>query len=565
MISPESRLKGSWDFFVFLTAIYAALIIPLSLVVPELYDIFVRWSFRGIWIVFVLDIIVHANTSIFREGRHITDRSAVLREYFTGWFWVDLIAVIPTFYILARMPGSFSPLLFLLQLNPLIKLIKSKKILRRVMTANINPAILRLFLLVFWILLAAHIISCGWIYIRENPQELAPVPRYVEAFYWTITTLTTIGYGDITPTGQTQILFVVIVEILGAGMYGLVIGNIANLIANIDVAKTQYKEKLDKMNAFMKYRNLPPDLQKKINNYYNYLWETRRGYDESTVLEDLSAPLKVSVSLFLNKDIIEKVPFFENAGDDLIKEVIMNLRPVVFTPGDYIVRAGELGFDMFFISRGSVDVVSADESTVYATLTEGQFFGEIALLLSTTRTATIKAKEYCDLYCLDKDTFDRILTRYPDFEETIQKLADKRKAEIEAKTAPSAKKPKGPASVDTVTASNASGMSKEEGETRREVPEEENSTPEKIASVIVELKESKPVIHWKEAKGAKKYEVVRLNPETGKWTVIANSVSSPIYTDLDNYEDKQNIYRIRGINNMGAGLWSEPAEMNLTS
>ena len=99
---------------------------------------------------------------------------------------------------------------------------------------------------------------------------------------------------------------------------------------------------------------------------------------------------------------------------------------------------------------------------------------------------------------------------------------------MKQKPPPSAKKPKGPETKDTVTASNASGMSKEEGETRREVPEEENSTPEKIASVIVELKESKPVIHWKEAKGAKKYEVVRLNPETGKWTVIANSVSSPI-------------------------------------
>ena len=107
----------------------------------------------------------------------------------------------------------------------------------------------------------------------------------------------------------------------------------------------------------------------------------------------------------------------------------MNMEPVVFTPGDYIVRSGEVGFDMYFISRGRVDVMSADEKTHYAVLASGQFFGEIALLLSMPRTATIKAQEYCDLYRLEKETFDRILTRYPDFAENIQKLAEERRAE----------------------------------------------------------------------------------------------------------------------------------------
>ncbi|GAH14806.1 unnamed protein product, partial [marine sediment metagenome] len=42
---------------------------------------------------------------------------------------------------------------------------------------------------------------------------------YIKAFYWTITTLTTIGYGDITPTGNVLILYVILIELLGAGMY----------------------------------------------------------------------------------------------------------------------------------------------------------------------------------------------------------------------------------------------------------------------------------------------------------------------------------------------------------
>ena len=150
------------------------------------------------------------------------------------------------------------------------------------------------------------------------------------------------------------------------------------------------------------------------------------------MLDDLPDPLKLSVALHINRGIIEKVPIFENAGDDLIRDIIMNLKPVVFTPGDVVVRAGELGFDMYFISRGSVDVVSADGRRVFVTLNEGQFFGEIALLLSTPRTATIRAREYCDLYRLDKAAFDQVVARYPQFAARIKELADQRRAEIEA-------------------------------------------------------------------------------------------------------------------------------------
>ena len=430
MIHPDSTFKNSWDSAVLLVSVISAVLFPLSMV-------FSKEGFLGssvipffVYALFIADIVISFKTGHVSRGKFISDKTLITRGYLRGWFALDLIAAVPLGVFLIFLPGSF--ILRILQLNVIIKLIKSNRTIRRLVGRNINPAILRLFLLVFYILLTAHIISCGWILIGGVPPELEGVAKYVRAFYWTITTVTTIGYGDITPAGTNQTFFVILIELIGAGMYGLVIGNIANLLANIDVAKTQYKEKMDKINAFMKYQNIPHDLQKKINDYYEYLWESRRGYDESSVLADLPDPLKVSVSLHINKEIIEKVPIFQHASEDLIKEIIMNLQPVVFTPGDYVVIAGEVGFDMFFISKGSVDVLSADEKVRYTSLTSGAFFGEIALLLSSPRTATIKAIEYCDCYRLDKDTFDTIIARYPDFEASIKELAEKRKAEIEA-------------------------------------------------------------------------------------------------------------------------------------
>ncbi len=172
----------------------------------------------------------------------------------------------------------------------------------------VNPNIMRMILLIFWIILIAHFVACGWIILEGVSVEQENSMQYLNAFYWTITTLTTIGYGDITPSGKFQIIYTIFVEIIGAGLYGFIIGNIANLIANIDVARAQHRNKLEKINTFMQYRNIPHSLQKRVDDYYNYLWESRRGYDESSVLQDLPGSLKTSVSIFLNKDMIEKVP-----------------------------------------------------------------------------------------------------------------------------------------------------------------------------------------------------------------------------------------------------------------
>ena len=78
----------------------------------------------------------------------------------------------------------------------------------------------------------------------------------------------------------------------------------------------------------------------------------------------------------LKGDFIEKVSFLKDASRELVQDLSMKLRPIVFTPGDVIVRAGEQGRLIYFISNGSVDVISEDGKTIQ-TLSDGDFFGEL--------------------------------------------------------------------------------------------------------------------------------------------------------------------------------------------
>ena len=432
VLRQESRFRIFWEIFILAVTIAVFIEIPVSVVFSSTPVSRILLLEFLISFIFILDIVIKLNTALVIKMDVITDRHVIASVYMKKWFWIDLAAAFP-FWILLHIfsiPVSAGILAAfrLVRVFKIFRLIQTLSKLKRL--SYVNPNIMRMILLIFWIIIIAHFVACGWIILEGVSDKQEHSMQYLRAFYWTITTLTTIGYGDITPSSKYQIIYTIFVEIIGAGLYGFIIGNIANLIANIDIARAQHRNKLEKINTFMQYRNIPHSLQKRVDDYYNYLWESRRGYDESSVLKDLPGSLKTSVSIFLNKDMIEKVPLFKGADDALIREIILQLEPVVYTPDDYIVYEGDIGYDMFFISKGSVDVMSGDESIVYATLSAGQFFGEIALLLSVPRTATIKAKEYCDVYRLEKEIFDRVIERYPDFAETIRKLAEKRREEL---------------------------------------------------------------------------------------------------------------------------------------
>ncbi|HUI72748.1 MAG TPA: cyclic nucleotide-binding domain-containing protein, partial [Spirochaetia bacterium] len=258
--------------------------------------------------------------------------------------------------------------------------------------------------------------------------------QYVRAVYWTVTTIATIGYGDYTPSHDSnlQIIYTMIVMIFGVGMYGYIIGNVANLIANIDVARANYQAKMEEINDYLRTKRIPVPLQGRVRNYYAYLWETQRSISSVSVTEELPHTLAMEISLFLNRGILERVSLFKNANEVFIREIVQLLRPMVFLPDDYIIRQGEFGDCMYFLSNGDVEVAVGGQRV--ATLGQGSPFGETALIVAEKRNASIRALTYCDVYKLSKTDFDSLRARYPDFDAQVKKVVEERLKDTQSKT-----------------------------------------------------------------------------------------------------------------------------------
>ena len=121
--------------------------------------------------------------------------------------------------------------------------------------------------------------------------------------------------------------------------------------------------------------------------------------------------------------LIVRVPFFEYLDSKRIAEIAKLLKPRLAVPGEQIIRKGDSGDSMFFITSGAVDVDLEPEPV---SLGSGDFFGEIALINDRPRVANVTAQCFCDLLVLHTRDFDTLLTANPEMQQTIRAVAAER-------------------------------------------------------------------------------------------------------------------------------------------
>ncbi|KAG0210129.1 hypothetical protein BGX28_009670 [Mortierella sp. GBA30] len=116
---------------------------------------------------------------------------------------------------------------------------------------------------------------------------------------------------------------------------------------------------------------------------------------------------------------IRKVPLFQSCSSEVIHMLSLNVEPRTYNIGQSIIRRGEIGREMFFIVSGVVEILSDDNLKVLARFHDGQFFGEIAVLLDVPRIANVKAVSEVEVFVLTKDNLEKVFEAVPGAAETI--------------------------------------------------------------------------------------------------------------------------------------------------
>lgn len=406
-------MRNSWDSLITLVAIAAAVVVPVRLAFALDHPVVGVNGLRLVQLLFLVDAILQCRSHLRRDVRS-SQAERVVRG--AGWIILDAIAAIPVLWF------STSAIATLPLVCKVFGVARSMR-LWRVSLVQWSDS-LKLAFFAFWVLLSAHWLACIWSTITPTYEADGPT-RYLQSAYWVIETLTTIGYGETTPVTNTKRIFALGVMLCGVAVYGYVIGNVASMLAKRDPAKTQYFEHLDQLNAFIKYRRLPLETRRRIQDYFAHVWQERHGFDESQFLGTLPSGLRREVEMHLKQRILRQIPVFSSLPPELVEAVALSLKPDIYVPGEYICRAGEEGDRMYLLIRGCLEVVKADGHLI-GTLRDGDFFGEIALLKRQPRSASVRAVEYSDVYALDRAAFEVLLARYPQVAEQVREVSERR-------------------------------------------------------------------------------------------------------------------------------------------
>lgn len=410
-------LRITWGILVVFAATLIAFVYPSYLVFHYVSNTDLVWIELTVTIIFLFDIFINDLLKRAWHTQHFFDSFKTTSGSSRINLIVDIISAFPFLLVFNWQ------VLILLRL---LKLVRVGEMMHEVRQWAIRfSSQLTILFFFFWISLIAHWLCCGWLLLREISIDVDSWSAYVNSLYWTITTLTTVGYGDITPVNNAQKFYAMFVELAGVLTYGYLIGNVVNILSKKDPAKSKFIENMEKLSALSKLRTLPSGLQQKIKDYYVYVWKKKMGYDESEFIEGLPIGLKREVSLQLKKEIVEKIPMFQNTTEHFLMEIALRLKPMVSIPGEIIFRQGDVGHEMYFILKGKMAVIKS-ENKVVKVLSDGDFFGEIALFKNIPRTATVKSESYSDLYCLDKENFDFVMNQYPTFASKMEELANLR-------------------------------------------------------------------------------------------------------------------------------------------
>uniref|UniRef100_T1ISV5 Cyclic nucleotide-binding domain-containing protein n=1 Tax=Strigamia maritima TaxID=126957 RepID=T1ISV5_STRMM len=259
-----------------------------------------------------------------------------------------------------------------------------------------------------------------WDRKAKNPY----IVSYVRCYLFAVKAATSIGKNP-KPIEQNEYLFMTFSWLAGVFIFAILIGQnvvIKDILSLASQVKQDYRQRIDRVHAYMHHMNIPLELQDRINTWFEYNWQENKGIDEEIILNQLPKKMKSDLALYIHFNTLKKVQLFRGLETELLKELVLKLKPMLFLPGDYICKKGDVGTEMYIFLGGPKGDV------VLATLGEGSVFGEVSLLAlagGNRRNADVRSKGYSDMFVLDKRCLQDAVREFPGAEEILHHKARK--------------------------------------------------------------------------------------------------------------------------------------------
>ncbi|KAI7796811.1 putative potassium voltage-gated channel subfamily H member 2-like [Triplophysa rosa] len=451
-----SPFKAMWDWIILLLVLYTAIFTPYSaaflLNEPEegrrppcgfacnplnLVDVIVD-------VLFIIDILINFRTTyVNRNDEVVTHPKRIAVHYIKGWFLIDMVAAVP-FDMLIFRSGSdetTATIIGLLKTARLLRLVRVARKLDRY--SEYGAAVL--FLLMCTFVLIAHWLACilyaighverpymktGWLdnladqlgkHYNDSDASSGPSTqdKYISALYFTFSSLTSVGFGNLSPNTNSEKIFSICVMLIGSLMYASIFGNVSAIIQRLYSGTARYHTQLLRVKEFIRFHRIPGDLRQRLEEYFQRAWSYTNGIDMNAVLRGFPECLQADICLHLKRSLLQNCRVFRGASKACLRALAKHFKTTHYPPGDTLYHHGDMLKALHFISRGSIQV--SRHNIVLAILGKNDIFGEPINLWADPGhcNADVTALTYCDLHSIRRDDLLEVLDMYPAFGESF--------------------------------------------------------------------------------------------------------------------------------------------------
>ena len=244
--------------------------------------------------------------------------------------------------------------------------------------------------------------------------------KYSFALYFAFTTMTTVGYGDISPTTNLEMTIILFVQLLGSLSAALIFAYMAVLIKSFDMAAKRLQDKLQKIDEFIEFHGVSKSMAAKVRESIEYWHQLHYGLDIDKELGDLPEAIRIEAVSYIQQGCIEKCGLFQGCDNAFWQSVTIKMSPISFLEEDIIAETGSAEKEMYLIFKGHVDLIHETTQVTFATLSDGNFFGEMSMCEMTRKWYTVRATTNCHFYRITQEDMNEIFIDFPEYARSVR-------------------------------------------------------------------------------------------------------------------------------------------------